>query len=176
MSAYRDERHAIACAVGIDRLAKCSHASWQDQYRSGFAEELTSKPEETDQMTLIERLGQDAMTRTAIKRKVDHLAYLALVAKYGADETDRARAINELAETIESNAPAKLRRIFIWLWASQAFRRGLRSGIMEDAAHGKHRSTLYRWRKEITGKLNNLEKRAEGFAGDEVRERGLIAA
>lgn len=176
MSAYRDEQHAIACAVGIDRLTTCSHASWQDQYRSGFVEELTNKPEETDRMTRIERLTQDAMTRAMIKRKVDHLAYLALVAKYGADETERARAINELADTIESKAPAKLRRIFIWWWASASFRRGLRSGIMEDAAHGKHRSTLYRWRKEIVGRLNSLEKRAEGFAGDEVRERGQIAA
>lgn len=171
---YRNEQHAIACAVGIDRLTTCSHSSWQDQHRSGFVEELTRRPEETDRMTRIERLAQDAMTRSLIKRKTDRMTFLALVAKYGADDRERASAINELADMLDSPAPSKFRRVCVWAWACVAFRRGIKTKLMESGE--KHRATLYRWRKGIAAQLDDLEQRAESILSPELLERGLTEA
>lgn len=172
MSIYRNEQQAIACAVGIDRLTTCTHSAWQDQYRSGFVEQLTSKPEPVDQLTKVERLAQDAMTRALIKRKTDHRAFLALVAKYGADEAERAAAINELADSLDSPAPAKFRRICVWAWACVSFRRGIKTKLMEGGE--KHRATLYRWRNGISKQLDELEEAAARIVGPELQERGLV--
>ncbi len=172
MSIYRNEQHATACAVGIDRLTTCGHSAWQDQHSSGFVEQLTSRPEAVDRLSLIERLTQDAMTRSMIKRKISHQSFLVLVAKYGADERERAKAINELADTLDSPAPAKFRRICVWAWSCVAFRRGIRSKLMESG--DKHRATLYRWRKSIGKQLDELEEAANRIVGPELQERGLV--
>lgn len=99
---YRNEHQAVALAMSVDRISTCRPASWQTDYRSGFAEELTSKPEPLEPLTTIERLAQDAMTRSLIKRHVDRMTFLALVAKYGTDDRERAAAINELADMLDS--------------------------------------------------------------------------
>ena len=171
---YRDEHHAISCATGIDRLAEYSRSSWQDQYRSGYVDELTSKPKETERMTLVERLLQYSATRSLIINKTDRMTFLALVAKYGADDRERAAAINELADMLDSPAPSKFRRVCVWAWACVAFRRGIKTKLMESG--DKHRATLYRWRKGISAQLDDLEQRAESVLSPELLERGLTDA
>lgn len=171
---YRDEHQAIAHAISVDRISTCKPAAWQSAHRSGFIDELTSKPEPLEQLTTIERLAQDAMTRALVKRKTDRMTFLALVAKYAADDKDRAAAVNQLAELVDSPAPAKLRRILIWSWACEAFRRGLRERLMESDGHA--RSTVYRWRKALHVQLDNLERAAEAMLSPELTERGLTEA
>ena len=99
------------------------------------------------------------------------MTFLALVAKYGADEKERAAAINELADMLDSPAPSKFRRVCVWAWACVAFRRGIKTKLMESGE--KHRSTLYRWRKGISAQLDDLEQRAESILSPELLERGL---
>ena len=171
---YRDEHHAISCATGIDRLAKYSHSSWQDQYRSGYVDELTSRPKETERMTLMERLLQDSATRSIVITGTDHMMFLALVAKYELDDRERAAAINELADMLDSPAPSKFRRVCVWMWACVEFRRGIKTRLMESGE--KHRATLYRWRKGIAAQLDDLEQRAESVLSPELLERGLTEA
>lgn len=171
---YRNEHQAVALAMSVDRISTCRPASWQSDYRSGFTEELTAKPEPLERLTTIERLAQDAMTRSLIKRKTDRMTFLALVAKYGADEKERAAAINELADMLDSPAPSKFRRVCVWAWACVAFRRGIKTKLMESGE--KHRSTLYRWRKGISAQLDDLEQRAESILSPELLERGLTEA
>ena len=171
---YRNEHQAVALAMSVDRISTCRPASWQTDYRSGFTEELTSKPEPLEPLTTIERLAQDAMTRSLIKRHVDRMTFLALVAKYGADNDERAAAINKLADMLESPAPAKFRRVCVWMWACVAFRRGFKTRLMDTGE--KHRATLYRWRKGIAAQLDYLEERAESVLSPELLERGLTEA
>jgi hypothetical protein len=54
---YRNEHQAAALAMSVDRISTCRPASWQTDYRSGFTEELTAKPE------LLER----GLTEAALK-------------------------------------------------------------------------------------------------------------
>lgn len=171
---YRDEHQAIAHAMSVDRISTCKPAAWQTARRSGFVEELTSKPEPLEPLTTIERLAQDAMTRALVKRKTDRMTFLALVAKYGADDRERAAAINELADMLDSPAPTKFRRVCVWAWACVAFRRGIKTKLMEGGE--RHRSTLYRWRKGIAAQLDNLERAAEAIMSPELLERGLTEA
>ncbi len=168
---YRDEHQAVALAMSVDRISTCRPASWQTDYRSGFTEELTSKPEPLERLTTIERLAQDAMTRSLIKRKTERMTFLALVAKYGADDRERAQAVNRLCEMLETPAPMKMRRILVWMWACEAFRRGMRERLMMH--DGNARSTVYRWRKAIHARLDDLEKAAEAIMSPELLERGL---
>ena len=171
---YRNEHQAVAMAMSVDRISTCRPASWQADYRSGFTEELTSKPDPLERLTTIERLAQDAMTRSLIKRRTDRMTFLALVAKYGADDRERAAAINELADMLDSPAPSKFRRVCVWAWACVAFRRGIKTRLMESGE--KHRSTMYRWRKGIVAQLDDLEQLAESILSPELLERGLTEA
>lgn len=168
---YRDEHQAIANAISVDRISTCKPAAWQTARRSGFVEELTTRPEPLEPLTTIERLAQDAMTRALVKRKTDRMTFLALVAKYAADDRERAQAVNMLCEMLDSPAPAKIRRILVWMWACEAFRRGMRERLMETDGHA--RSTVYRWRKAIHARLDDLERAAEAMLSPELLERGL---
>lgn len=171
---YRDEHQAIAHAMSVDRISTCKPAAWQSARRSGFVEELTSKPEPLEQLTTIERLAQDAMTRALVKRRTDRMTFLALVAKYAVEDKDRAAAVNHLADLVDSPAPAKMRRILVWMWACEAFRRGVRERLMESGGHA--RSTVYRWRMAIHARLDDLERAAEAMLSPELLERGLTEA
>ena len=171
---YRNEHQAIARAISVDRVTTMKPSSWQAEYRSGFVDELTSNPEPLEHLTTIEKIGQYSSTRSLVKRKTDHMIFLALVAKYATEEKDRATAVNELAGMMDSPAPEKMRRILVWMWACEAFRRGVRERLMETDGHA--RSTVYRWRKALHTQLDNLERAAEAIMSPELLERGLTEA
>lgn len=93
---YRDEQHAAIRAVSVDAVSTAKPAGWQQQHRSGFVEELTKRKEEAERLDAFDRLTQDRMTRALIHRTVSRGSFYALVAKYGADERERAKAVNAL--------------------------------------------------------------------------------
>lgn len=158
LAIYRDEQHAVIRAMTIDAITSCKPAQWQQQYSSGYVEDLTHKHSDLERLTMTERLTQDSMTRAKIHRAVSKGSFLAIVAKYSADESERAKAINELADLLESKATEKVRRLIIWMWACVAIRRGVREQIATTQEQSK--VTFHRRRREIFKQLNDWEKQA----------------
>ena len=98
MAIYRNEVSAVVCAVNAGMTPIVVVQSWQGQYKSGFVEDLTKRHSDTEKLNAIDKLAQDCITRAHIKRNVKRVCFYALVAKYGADEADRANAVNELVK------------------------------------------------------------------------------
>ena len=111
---YRNEQHAAIRAVSVDAISTAKPAGWQQQYRSGFVEELTKRKEEVEHLDAFDRLTQDCMTRALIHRTVTRGSFYALVAKYGADEQERAHAVNELVKLVSVQAGDNFKRMMNW--------------------------------------------------------------
>lgn len=158
LAIYRDEQHAVIRAMTIDAITSCKPAQWQQQYSSGYVEDLTHKHSDLERLTITERLTQDSMTRAKIHRAVSKGSFLAIVAKYSADDNERVKAINELANLLDTKATEKVRRLIIWMWACVAIRRGMKTQIAETQEQS--RITFYNRRREIFKQLNDWEKQA----------------
>ena len=149
MAIYRSELSAIVCGVNAGTMGMYAMQAWQGQYKSGFVEDLTKKHSSTERMSKMDRLAQDSITRARIKRNAKHGGYFALVAKYGADEQERANAVNELVKMCEISTTDEGKRLLIWLWAVEGKqRRGIIEQVM-DFFNQVSRSTFFRRKKEI---------------------------
>ena len=118
--------------------------SWQGQYKSGFVEDLTKKHSDTEKLNAIDKLAQDSITRARIKRNAKRGGYFALVAKYGADEAERANAVNELVKMCEISTTDEGKRLLIWLWAVQGKQRRGIIGQALDLFSGVSERTFFR--------------------------------
>jgi hypothetical protein len=157
MAIYRSELSAIVCAVNAGMTPIMTVQSWQGQYKSGFVEDLTKKHSDTEKLNAIDKLAQDSITRARIKRNAKRGGYFALVAKYGADEQDRANAVNELVKICEISTTDEGKRLLIWLWAVEGKqRRGIIEQVM-DFFNQVSRSTFFRRKKEVFIWLDDLE-------------------
>ena len=157
MAIYRSELSAIVCGVNAGVTPIVAVQSWQGQYKSGFVEDLTKKHSDTEKLNAIDKLAQDSITRARIKRNAKRGGYFALVAKYGADEAERANAVNELVKMCEISTTDEGKRLLIWLWAVQGKqRRGIIEQVM-DFFNQVSRSTFFRRKKEVFNWLNDLE-------------------
>ena len=157
MAIYRSELSAIVCGVNAGITPILAIQSWQGQYKSGFVEDLTKRHSDTEKLNAIDKLAQDSITRARIKRNAKRGGYFALVAKYGADEQERANAVNELVKLCEISTTDEGKRLLIWLWAVQGKQR---RGIIEkvnDFLSQVSRSTFFRRKKEVFIWLNDLE-------------------
>lgn len=157
MAIYRSELSAIVCAVNAGMTPIVAAQSWQGQYKSGFVEDLTKRHSDTEKLNAIDKLAQDSITRARIKRNAKRGGYFALVAKYGADEQERANAVNELVKLCEISTTDEGKRLLIWLWAVQGKQR---RGIIEkvnDFLNQVSRSTFFRRKKEVFIWLDDLE-------------------
>lgn len=157
MAIYRSELSAIVCGVNAGMTPIMAVQSWHGQYKSGFVEDLTKKHSDTEKLNAIDKLAQDSITRARIKRNTKRGGYFALVAKYGADEQERANAVNELVKMCEISATDEGKRLLIWLWAVEGKQR---RGIIEkvnDFLSQVSRSTFFRRKKEVFIWLNDLE-------------------
>ena len=154
---YRNEQHAIIRAMAVDSISTCKPAQWQSQYSSGYVEDLTKKHIETESLSANDRLTQDSMTRARIHRNTSRSAFYAVVAKYGADEQERANAINELVRVVVCDGVSDdFKRLIIWTWASISVKRGFIERIVDMC--DQSRATIFRKKKAITDQLNELEK------------------
>ena len=136
---YRNEQHAAIRAVSVDAISTCKPSGWQQQHSSGFVEELTKRKEEVEHLTPFDRLTQDCMTRALVHRTVTRGSFYALVAKYGADEQERAHAVNELVKLVSVDATDDFKRMMIWTWASVAVKRGVVGRIIDmGSRRGRH--------------------------------------
>ena len=157
MAIYRSELSAIVCGVNAGLTPILATQSWQGQYKSGFVEDLTKKHSDTEKLNAIDKLAQDSITRARIKRNAKRGGYFALVAKYGADEQERANAVNELVKLCEISTTDEGKRLLIWLWAVEGKqRRGIIEQVM-DFFNQVSRSTFFRRKKEVFNWLNDLE-------------------
>ena len=157
MAIYRSELSAIVCGVNAGVTPIVAVQSWQGQYKSGFVEDLTKKHSDTEKLNAIDKLAQDSITRARIKRNAKRECFYALVAKYGADEADRANAVNELVKLCEISTTDEGKRLLIWLWAVEGKqRRGIIEQVM-DFFNQVSRSTFFRRKKEVFNWLNDLE-------------------
>lgn len=157
MAIYRSELSAIVCGVNAGMTPIMAVQSWQGQYKSGFVEDLTKKHSDTEKLNAIDKLAQDSITRARIKRNAKRGGYFALVAKYGADEQERANAVNELVKMCEISATDEGKRLLIWLWAVEGKqRRGIIEQVM-DFFNQVSRSTFFRRKKEVFIWLDDLE-------------------
>ena len=157
MAIYRSELSAIVCGVNAGVTPIVAVQSWQGQYKSGFVEDLTKKRGDTEKLNAMDKLAQDSITRARIKRNAKRGGYFALVAKYGADEQERANAVNELVKLCEISTTDEGKRLLIWLWAVEGKqRRGIIEQVM-DFFNQVSRSTFFRRKKEVFNWLNDLE-------------------
>jgi len=157
LAIYRDEQHAIVRAMSLDAITTCKPAQWQQQYSSGYVEDLTKLHSDLERLTLTERLTQDAMTRAKIHRTVSKGSFLAITAKYGADEQERANAINELVRVVVCDGVSDdFKRLIIWTWASVSVKRGFIERIVDMC--DLSRRTIFYKKKLITQQLDELEK------------------
>lgn len=160
MAIYRSELSAIVCGVNAGMTPIMTVQSWQGQYKSGFVEDLTKKHSDTEKLNAIDKLAQDSITRARIKRNAKRGGYFALVAKYGADEQDRANAVNELVKLCEISTTDEGKRLLIWLWAvGSKQRRGL-IGQALDLFSGVSERTFFYKKKQVFNWLNDLESLA----------------
>ena len=154
---YRNEQHAIIRAMAVDSISTCKPSQWQSQYSSGYVEDLTKKHIETESLSANDRLTQDSMTRARIHRNTSQSAFYAVVAKYGADEQERANAINELVRVVVCDGVSDdFKRLIIWTWASVSVKRGFIERIVDVCEQS--RATIFRKKKAIVEQLDELEK------------------
>ena len=157
MAIYRSELSAIVCGVNAGVTPIVAIQSWQGQYKSGFVEDLTKRHSDTEKLNAIDKLAQDSITRARIKRNAKRECFYALVAKYGADEADRANAVNELVKLCDIDCTVEGKKFLIWLWAVEGKqRRGIIEQVM-DFFNQVSRSTFFRRKKEVFNWLNDLE-------------------
>ncbi len=157
LAVYRNEQHAIIRAMAVDSIPSCKPAQWQKQYSSGYVEDLTKKHSEIESLSANDRLIQDSMTRARIHRNTSQIAFYAVVAKYGADEQERANAINELVKAVVCDGVSDdFKRLIIWTWASVSVKRGFVERIVNMCEQS--RATIFRKKRAITDQLNELEK------------------
>jgi len=156
LAIYRNEQHAIIRAMSVDSISTCKPQSWQKQYSSGYVEDLTKKHSDLEHLTATERLTQDCMTRARIHRTASKGGFYAMVAKYGADEQERAIAVNELVKLIDCDASSDFKRLIIWTWASVKIKRGFIERIVDMCEQS--RATIFRKKKIIIEQLNDFEK------------------
>ena len=80
-----------------------------------------------------------------------------MVAKYGADEQERANAVNELVMVVVCNGVSDdFKRLIIWTWASISIKRGFIERIVDMC--DQSRATIFRKKKAIVEQLDELEK------------------
>lgn len=156
LAIYRNEQHAIIRAMSVDSISTCKPQSWQKQYSSGYVEDLTKKHSDLERLTATERLTQDCMTRARIHRVASKGGFYAMVAKYGADEQERAMAVNELVHLIDCDASSDFKRLIIWTWASVKIKRGFMERVVDMCEQS--RATIFRKKKIIIEQLNDFEK------------------
>ena len=157
LAVYRNEQHAIIRAMAVDSISTCKPAQWQTQYSSGYVEDLTKKHSEIESLSANDRLTQDSMTRARIHRNTSLSAFYVVVAKYGADEQERANAVNELVRVIVCEGVSDdFKRLIIWTWASVSVKRGFIERIVDMC--DLSRRTIFYKKKLITQQLDELEK------------------
>jgi hypothetical protein len=166
MAIYRSELSAIVCGVNAGMTPIVAIQSWQGQYKSGFVEDLTKRHSDTEKLNAIDKLAQDSITRARIKRNAKRGGFYAMVAKYGADEQERANAVNELVKLCDIDCTAEGKKFLIWLWAVGSKQRTGLIGQALDLFSSVSERTFFRRKKEIFNWLNNLE----GLAISEVKE------
>ena len=166
MAIYRSELSAIVCGVNAGMTPIVAVQSWQGQYKSGFVEDLTKRHSDTEKLNAIDKLAQDSITRARIKRNASRGCFYVIVAKYGADEAERANAVNELVKLSDIDCTEEGKKFLIWLWAVEGKQRRGLIGQALDLFNGISQRNFFYKKKQVFDWLNHVE----GLAVSEAKE------
>lgn len=157
MTVYRDAAHCIARIMSIDTNTCTAQSGWQRLYRSGCDEVIPAGCG----LTAEERLTQDAMTRSRVKKMLPQSQWYAIVAKYSINTGEVEDSIVWLAAHLGSLPAHHLFRLKAT--AAWAVPRGYPKDFYEIHtwdADGTPDSTLYRWRSLVNRELGRLTNEA----------------
>ena len=155
LAIYRNEQHAIIRAIVI--IPDYSSQWWQQQYKSGYVEELTKKHSDLERLSKKDKLTQDSMCYSRIHRNLARGGFHAMVAKYAINEKERANSVNELVELIDCKGVDKtFKRLIIWTWINKETKRGFIERVVDMCEQS--RRTVYRKKRAIIEQLNDFEK------------------
>lgn len=153
---YRDTHHAVVRAMAVDAISDVATSWWQSQYKSGYVESLTMRHSDTEKLTKQERITQDCMTRAKIHRASAKASFYAITARYGADDKERAEAVNELVKLVVCDGVNDdFKRLAIWSWASANIKKGMMERLVNICE--KSRRTFFRKKKIIVEQLDRFE-------------------
>ncbi|WP_297925774.1 hypothetical protein [uncultured Agitococcus sp.] len=155
LAIYRNEQHAIIRAIVL--IPDYSSQYWQQQYKSGYVEELTKKHSDLERLSKKDRLTQDSLCYSRIHRNLARGGFHAMVAKYAINEDERVNSVNELVELIDCKGVDKnFKRLIICTWISKDSKRGFMERIV-DMCDKSRRSVFYK-KKIIIEQLEEFEK------------------
>lgn len=169
---YRDERHGVVRAIGVDAVSTCSRAGWQGQYQSSFLDGMVPRGEVV-QLSAPDRLLQDSMTRALIHRVLPEEQWLALVAMYSQDGREQVAAVQKLATLVGTNAGPLFKRWCVGCWALPALRREAKQ-VRDLDQDGTPDRTLRDWRKKIQAQLNDWRTQAFAHLTRVMSDAGLV--
>jgi hypothetical protein len=170
---YRDEKHAAARAIAGDTLSHCSRAAWQGQYRAGVADALLPRSEAGEPLSGADRLLQDALTRSLIRRALSEPQWLTLLAIYAARPEEQVEALQGLAACVSTPAGPLFRRWCVGCWALPAVRREFRQ-LRDWDARGTPERTLRHWRQKIQAQLDGWRVEALAHVQRVLMDAGLV--
>ena len=88
------------------------------------------------------------------------------MAKYGADEQERANAVNELVKLCDIDCTEEGKKFLIWLWAVEGKQRRGLIGQALDLFNGISQRNFFYKKKQVFDWLNHVE----GLAVSEAKE------
>ena len=148
MTVYRDASHCIARVMSIETNTCTAQSAWQRRYQSGFVD----LPGEGSGLSAQERLTQDAMVRSLLRRGLSREQWHAVVAKYSVNEAEVRESIRWLVARVVSPAHHLFKMKAVMAWAVPARSRRLPEGFYVLHSwdnDGTPESTLRRWRGGI---------------------------
>lgn len=176
MSVYRDAAHCISRVMSIEIHDGTKKASWQRKYKSTFDDELLGGSV-SDELSPEERLTQDSMTRSTIKRELPEIQWQALVGKYSINQNEVRDAAAYLTPRVVSPAHQLFKTKCVMAWMIPERRNGLPSSfyvLHSWDAEGTPERTLRRWRSITKAWLDDQVTAAHFAVEALLEERGLL--
>lgn len=160
MTVYRNAGHCIARIMSIETNTCTPQSAWQRRYQSGFPETV----EGTSGLTQEERLTQDSMTRSLVRRQLSVQHWHALIAKYSINQGEVNWSCDWLGGWLCRQLGDRYSRQFIemavYTWANPAKRNpeAERQGVYDPARwdDGIGQSTAYERRRAVQKELGGL--------------------
>lgn len=176
MSVYRDAAHCIGRVMSIEIHDGTKKAGWQRRYKPGFDDELPGDSN-GDDLSPEERLTQDSMTRSMLKRSLSDLQWQALVGKYSINQNEVRDAAAFLTPRVVSPAHYLFKTKCVMAWIVPERRNGLPASfyvLHSWDADGTPERTLRRWRSLTKRWLDDQVSAAHIAVEALLEERGLL--
>lgn len=176
MSVYRDAAHCISRVMSIEIHDGTKKASWQRKYEATFDDGLPGGAV-SDDLSPEERLTQDSMTRTTLKRALPEVQWQVLVGKYSINQNEVRAAAAYLTPRVVSPAHNLFKTKCVIAWMIPERRNGLPASfyvLHSWDADGTPDRTLRRWRSLTKRWLDDQVSAAHLAVEALLEDRGLL--